>query len=149
MFGIMRLMRVDLNPANLIVLPLLLGIGVDGGVHVIHDFRWQTKRRYRISSSIINSLVLTSTTTMVGFGSMLLAAHRGLYTFGLVLTIGVASCVFMSLVPLPAILTLLDRRRRAEMLRRFRYATSPAPASRGSAQSIRGPASFPVAIPKS
>ncbi|HLQ45171.1 MAG TPA: hypothetical protein VK137_10610, partial [Planctomycetaceae bacterium] len=115
MFGVMRQLHVELNPANLIVLPLLLGIGVDGGVHVVHDFRLQTKRRYRISPSIINSLVLTSTTTMVGFGSMLLAAHRGLYTFGLVLTIGVASCVFMSLIPLPAILTLLDRRRREKV----------------------------------
>ena len=112
MFGLMRLMHVDLNPANLIVLPLLLGLGMDGGVHMVHDFRLQTKRCYRISPSIINSLVLTSTTTMVGFGSMLLAAHRGLYTFGLVVTLGVASSVFIALVPLPAILTLLDRRRR-------------------------------------
>ena len=84
---------------------------------MVHDFRLQTKRRYRISPSIINSLVLTSTTTMVGFGSMLLAAHRGLYTFGLVVTLGVASSVFIALVPLPAILTLLDRRRRATMMR--------------------------------
>lgn len=112
MFGVMRLLHVDLNPANLIVLPLLLGLGMDGGVHIVHDFRMQTRRRYRISPSIINSLVLTSTTTMVGFGSMLLAAHRGLYTFGLVLTIGVASSVFIALVPLPALLTLLDRRQR-------------------------------------
>ncbi len=112
MFGLMRLMHVDLNPANLIVLPLLLGLGMDGGVHIVHDFRSQTKRRYRISPSIINSLVLTSTTTMVGFGSMLLAAHRGLYSFGLVTTIGVASSVFIALIPLPAILTLLDPRRR-------------------------------------
>jgi predicted RND superfamily exporter protein len=125
MFGLMRLMHVDLNPANLIVLPLLLGLGMDGGVHVVHDYRLQTKRRYRISPSIINSLVLTSTTTMVGFGSMLLAAHRGLYTFGLVLTIGVGSCVFMSLIPLPAILTLLDRRRRSgHLIQRARPARS-------------------------
>lgn len=111
MFGVMRMMHVDLNPANLIVLPLLLGIGVDGGVHVVHDFRLQERRRYRISPSIINSLILTSTTTMVGFGSLLLAAHRGLFTFGLVLTIGVCACVFLALVPLPAMLTLIDRSR--------------------------------------
>ena len=132
MFGIMRMMQVDLNPANLIVLPLLLGIGVDGGVHVVHDFRRQTKRRYRISPSIINSLVLTSTTTMVGFGSMLLAAHRGLYTFGLVLTIGVGSCVFVSLIPLPAILTLLDRRRRATLINDHHLAHTPMNSLTGS-----------------
>lgn len=127
MFGLMRLMHVDLNPANLIVLPLLLGLGMDGGVHIVHDFRLQTKRRYRISPSIINSLVLTSTTTMVGFGSMLLAAHRGLYTFGLVVTLGVASSVFIALVPLPAILTLLDRRRRTPLLTYHNLAQSSAP----------------------
>lgn len=126
MFGLMHMLQLELNPANLIVLPLLLGIGVDGGVHVVHDFRNQTKRRYRISPSIINSLVLTSTTTMVGFGSMLLAAHRGLYTFGLVLTLGVASCVFMSLIPLPAILTLLDRRHRAKLVRAPHVVVTPA-----------------------
>ena len=125
MFGLMRLMKVDLNPANLIVLPLLLGLGMDGGVHMVHDFRLQTNRRYRISPSIINSLLLTSTTTMVGFGSMLLAAHRGLYTFGLVVTLGVASSVFIALVPLPAILTLLDKRRKSgETVRRTRLTAS-------------------------
>ena len=137
MFGVLRQMHVDLNPANLIVLPLLLGIGVDGGVHVIHDFRLQTKRRYRISPSIINSLVLTSTTTMVGFGSMLLAAHRGLYTFGLVLTIGVGSCVFVSLVPLPAILTLLDRRRRKKVASRFTLSGFSRHATLTAAESAR------------
>lgn len=148
MFGIMRLIRVDLNPANLIVLPLLLGIGVDGGVHVVHDFRRQTKRRYRISPSIINSLLLSSTTTMVGFGSMLLAAHRGLFTFGLVLTIGVASCVFMSLIPLPAILTLLDRRRRAVAVRHARYFTSPTHTPNEQVTVERGPTHYPITIPK-
>lgn len=146
MFGLMRLMHVDLNPANLIVLPLLLGLGMDGGVHMVHDFRLQTKRRYRISPSIINSLVLTSTTTMVGFGSMLLAAHRGLYTFGLVVTLGVASSVFIALVPLPAILTLLDQRRKAgETVRRTRL-TSSTPHPLGIAPTATNNTSHAVSI---
>jgi hopanoid biosynthesis associated RND transporter like protein HpnN len=148
MFGVMRMMHVDLNPANLIVLPLLLGLGMDGGVHIVHDFRLQTERRYRISPSIINSLVLTSTTTIVGFGSMLLAAHRGLFTFGLVLTIGVASSVFIALVPLPAILTLLDRRRRACLVRRARHSTSTTSITSNLGATPPGPALYPVAVPK-
>jgi predicted RND superfamily exporter protein len=59
---------------------------------------------------------------------MLLAAHRGLYSFGLVLTIGVASCVFLALIPLPAILTLLDqnrRRRTAVSTFRPKFLSSP------------------------
>ncbi len=107
MFGILALLGVDLNPANLIVLPLILGIGVDDGVHVVHDFRLQ-KGRYRTSSSTMNAIVLTSLTSMIGFGSMMVAAHRGLSSVGLVLVIGVGSCLFVSLVLLPAILTLVS-----------------------------------------
>ena len=57
----------------------------------------------------MNAIVLTSLTSMIGFGSMMIAAHRGLYSVGLVLVIGVGSCLFVSLVPLPAILTTLRR----------------------------------------
>ncbi len=111
MCGLLGLFHVALNPANLIVLPLILGIGVDDGVHVLHDYRMQT-RRYRTSASTINAIMLTSLTTMIGFGSMILADHRGLASLGLVLVIGVGSCLFVSLVGLPAILTLMSRQRR-------------------------------------
>jgi len=110
MFGILALIHVDLNPANLIVLPLILGIGVDNGVHVMHDFRSQTGR-YRTSPSTINAIVLTSLTSMIGFGSMMVAAHRGLYSVGLVLVIGLASCLLVSMVTLPAILAYVASRR--------------------------------------
>lgn len=110
MLGMLSLLQVDFNPANLIVLPLVLGIGVDDGVHVVHDFRNQ-RRNYQTSSSTINAIILTSLTSMIGFGSMLIAAHRGLVSLGLVLVIGVASCLLVSLVPLPALLTLVSRLR--------------------------------------
>ncbi len=113
MFGILGASGIDLNPANMIVLPLILGIGVDDGVHVVHDFRTQ-QGRYRTSPSTINAIMLTSLTSMIGFGSMLVAAHRGLASLGLILVIGVGSCLFVSLVTLPAILTLLSRRPAAQ-----------------------------------
>ena len=110
MFGILALLGIDLNPANLIVLPLILGIGVDDGVHMIHDYRMQPIGRYHTSSSTINAIILTSLTSMIGFGSMMLSAHRGLASLGMVLVVGLGSCLFVSLVPLPAILTLISRR---------------------------------------
>lgn len=109
MFGILGIAGIDLNPANLIVLPLILGIGVDDGVHVLHGYRLQ-KGPYETAPSTINAVTLTSLTTMVGFGSMVVAAHQGLVTLGLVLVIGVGSCLFISLVLLPAVLTLIPRR---------------------------------------
>jgi len=110
MYGVLAILDVDLNPANLIVLPLILGIGVDDGVHVVHDFRTR-KSHYQMAASTMNSIILTSFTSMIGFGSMMIAAHRGLYSLGLVLVIGVGSCLFVSLVPLPALLTVFDRSR--------------------------------------
>lgn len=108
-FGVMGLLGMDLNPANLIVLPLILGIGVDVGVHVIHDYRSQ-KKPYETSPSTINGIMMVSTTTMVGFGAMLVSDHQGLASLGMVLTIGMGGSLFVGLVTLPAILTLISRR---------------------------------------
>ncbi|MBA7485357.1 hypothetical protein ES707_20902 [subsurface metagenome] len=110
MFGMMGLLNIPLNPANMIVLPLILGIGIDDGVHVIHDFRRQ-KGRYHMSPSTASAVLITSLTTMVGFGSLMIANHRGLQSLGRVLTIGVSCCLFTSLVMLPAILTWMTRNR--------------------------------------
>jgi uncharacterized protein len=110
MFGIMGLWGIPLNPANMIVLPLILGIGIDDGVHLVHDFRCQ-KGRYKVSRSTASAVLLTSLTTMIGFGSLMIANHRGLQSLGRVLTIGVTCCLFTSLVVLPALLSWLTRTR--------------------------------------
>lgn len=108
MIGLLSLLQIDLNPANLIVLPLILGIGVDDGVHVVHDF-CRSRGRYIPSSSTINAITLTSLTSMIGFGSLMMAAHRGLASLGLVLVIGVGSCLIISLLILPGLLQCLGR----------------------------------------
>jgi hopanoid biosynthesis associated RND transporter like protein HpnN len=112
MFGVLGLFDIPLNPANLIVLPLVVGLGVDGGVHVIHDFRSRAKfGPYKPSASVVNAMIVNATTTMVGFGSMMIAAHRGLYSLGLVLTIGVGTCLIVSILLVPAVLTIISRNR--------------------------------------
>ena len=113
MLGILAMLKMDLNPANLIVLPLILGIGVDDGVHVIHDFRRQKGDEYEPSANTINAIVLTSVTSIIGFGSLMIASHQGLYSVGLVLSVGVGCCLFVSLVFLPAVLTMIGIRQAA------------------------------------
>jgi hypothetical protein len=110
LFGLLGLLDIPLNPANMIVLPLILGIGIDNGVHIVHDFRSQTGR-YRLSRSTATAVVITSATTMVGFGSMMFAKHQGLRSLGQVLTIGVFCCLCASVVLLPALLSWLTRKR--------------------------------------
>ncbi len=113
LFGLLGWLGIPLNPANTIVLPLILGIGIDDGVHVVHDFLGR-KGRYRVSPSTAAAVVLTSATTMVGFGSMMLARHRGLQSLGQVLTLGVICCLVTSLVGLPALLSCLASRQTVE-----------------------------------
>jgi uncharacterized protein len=113
MFGVLGLLDIPLNPANMIVLPLILGIGIDNGVHVMHDFRRQDGR-YRMSASTASSVLITSLTSMVGFGSLMIAAHQGLQSLGRVLTIGISCCLFSSLVVLPSILAWITRGREEE-----------------------------------
>jgi hopanoid biosynthesis associated RND transporter like protein HpnN len=106
LFGMLGWLGITLNAANLIVLPLILGTGVDNGVHLIHDFREQ-RGGYRVSPSTASAILFCSTTTMVGFASLMLSQHRGLQSLGLVLTLGMASCLLVSLLSLPALLSLL------------------------------------------
>lgn len=103
MLGIMGFFGIPLNPANMLVLPLILGIGIDDGVHVIHDYRRQ-KKKYRLGNATATAVVITSLTTMVGFGMMIFASHQGLRSLGQVLTIGVFCCLTTSVFILPAML---------------------------------------------
>jgi hopanoid biosynthesis associated RND transporter like protein HpnN len=106
MLGLMGLVGLDLNPANLIGIPLVLGIAVDYGVHVMHDFL-ERPGPYRMSASTANSVLVDALTTILGFGALMVASHRGLESLGRLLTLGVTCCTFSSLIVLPAVLTWL------------------------------------------
>ena len=105
--GIMGLLNIPFNPANTIVIPLVLGIGVDDGVHLVHNFRLQRGRDI-MPPSLASSIVMTTLTTIIGFGSLMIASHRGLESLGRVLVIGISACTFASLIVMPAVFTLLS-----------------------------------------
>ncbi|MDP6114098.1 MAG: MMPL family transporter [Planctomycetota bacterium] len=104
--GAMGWFGIELNIMNVAVIPLILGIGIDDGIQVVHRFR---TRQTRSASEVIGqtgmALVVTTLTTIVAFGSLLLAQYPGLKAFGLLTTLGVGSCLLASLVLLPALLT--------------------------------------------
>jgi hopanoid biosynthesis associated RND transporter like protein HpnN len=109
MFGLMGLVGIDLNPANLIGIPLILGIAVDYGVHVMHD-AIERPGPYRMSASTANSVLVDALTTILGFGALMVANHRGLESLGRLLSLGVTTCTISALVLLPALLTMLRSR---------------------------------------
>jgi hopanoid biosynthesis associated RND transporter like protein HpnN len=109
--GLLGLFGVPLNPANMIAFPLILGVGVDNGVHVLHDYLLRRReQRGTISYAIGRGVLVKALTTMIGFGTLMLASERGLAGLGLILTLGVGCSMLTALVFLPAVLHLWTRR---------------------------------------
>jgi len=105
--GVMDLVGISFNLANLVILPLIIGIGVVNGVHLVHRYREETDKNVNVlSKSTGQGVVLSSLTTMIGFGSLMVADYQGIYSLGLVLTLGVGCCLLASITLLPAMLKL-------------------------------------------
>ena len=106
MVGIMGYAGVDFNSANFLALPLILGIGLVFGVHVVH--RVQEEGGDGIfNHSTGPAIGLAALTTMVGFGTLIPANHQGIATLGFVMTVGVGTNLLSSALFLPAVLRLL------------------------------------------
>lgn len=106
--GFMGLFDLPFNLANLIILPLIIGIGVDNGIHIVHRYRDDKDSNISpVFKSTGKAVLLSSLTTITGFGSLMVAAHRGIHSIGVLLTIGVSCCMIVSLTILPAILKIL------------------------------------------
>jgi len=110
--GAMGLFGVPLNPANMIALPLIVGVGVDNGVHVLHDYRARRGRvPYLLGAATGRGVLVAALTTVLGFGTLTTARHVGMASLGLALAVGVTCCTAAALVGLPALLRVLDERR--------------------------------------
>ena len=108
LFGLMGWLQIPLNPANIIIIPLIIGIGIDDGIHVVHD-REKSHRRLSLGAATTNGIIMTSLTSMIGFGSLMLAQHEGLRSLGRVATLGISCCLLTSVVMLPSIISVLRR----------------------------------------
>lgn len=107
--GIMTLCGFALNPANMIAFPLILGVGVDNGVHVLHDFLSQRRTGpYSLHHTTGQGIMVAALTTILGFGTLMISHHRGLFGLGFILTLGVSCCMLAALVFLPAVLRLMS-----------------------------------------
>ena len=103
--GLMWLCDLSFNLANLIVIPLLIGVGVDGGINLIRRAREEPGEGWQlVGSSTGQTIALYSLDSMVGFGSLMVARHYGVFSMGLLLTLAVASVLVATLTILPLLL---------------------------------------------
>lgn len=103
--GWMWLFGLQFNLANLVVVPLIIGIGIENGIHLVHRFREEGEGGPAlVAGSTGQAVTLFSLTTMVGFGSLMVANYYGIFSIGLLLTLAVGSVLVASLVVLPLLL---------------------------------------------
>jgi predicted RND superfamily exporter protein len=108
--GLMALFGVQFNMANLLFVPLIIGIGIDNGVHIVHSFRATEKyqgERVPLARSTAKAVTLAALTGVVGFGSLMIASHQGIYSLGLLVSLGISSVLIASLTTLPSLLAIL------------------------------------------
>src|SRR5678816_3756631 len=90
-------------------LPLIIGIGVTNGIHILNRFA-EEEHPSILARSTGKAVLVSALTAMAGFGSLVLAQHRGIRSLGYVMSTGVATCMIVGLTFLPAILNILSRR---------------------------------------
>jgi predicted RND superfamily exporter protein len=106
-FGLMALFQVKFNISNFMMLPLILGIGIDDGVHMLHRYRIEGKNSLpEVLRHTGRAILLTTLTTLIAFGSLTTMSRRGPASAALVLCFGVAACFISSVFVLPALITI-------------------------------------------
>jgi predicted RND superfamily exporter protein len=112
MLGVMALLSIKFNYANFIVLPLIVGIGIDDGIHIVHRWRQESNENLtKVLNRIGRAIVLTSLTTTIGFGSLVSSHYPGLRSIGWVAALGILTCLLAALILLPAVLAWVDAKR--------------------------------------
>ncbi|MAL16120.1 MAG: hypothetical protein CL670_11930 [Balneola sp.] len=109
LFGLMMIFGLQFNFYNLVVLPAILGIGEDSGVHLAHRYREEGKNSmWQVLSSTGQHITMGSITTMLGFAGLLFTNHPGLQSIGVMAVLGIGMTLLTSITFLPALIQLLE-----------------------------------------
>lgn len=96
------LLNIPFNYANVIVLPLLIGIGVDSGIHLVMRQNQVRAGEDVHGTSTPRAILFSALTTVASFGSLMLSPHRGTASMGELLSIAIAFTLICTLIVLPA-----------------------------------------------
>lgn len=107
MVGSMSLLGIRLHFVNAVILPMIIGMGIDNGVHLMHRFLEDGGIDAGLTlQKIGRAMILCSLTTMLGFGSLATARYPALSTMGWITILGMGFCLLASLCFLPVLLIL-------------------------------------------
>jgi hopanoid biosynthesis associated RND transporter like protein HpnN len=106
--GLMGWKDMPFNPANIMTLPLVIGIGVTNGIHILNRYAEEGTPDI-LARSTGKAVLVSGLTAIAGFGSLILAQHRGIHSLGFIMSVGIAMCMLAGLTFLPALLILIAR----------------------------------------
>jgi predicted RND superfamily exporter protein len=107
----MAILDMPFQFGNVIVIPLLLGIGVDSGIHLVHrSEHLRNTSESLMSSTTARAVYYSALTTTISFGTLAFSGHRGLSNLGVLLSIGMVLTVLSNLIFLPALVQLRSER---------------------------------------
>ncbi|MBX7149542.1 MMPL family transporter [bacterium] len=109
LFMIMGILGIRLSLANFFALPLLVGSAIDTGIHMVHHFK-ETGSAEKTFYDLATPIILSLGTMLIGFGPLAFVHHRGLASFGQIMTIGSLTCLVTSLILMPALFSLLQKK---------------------------------------
>jgi predicted RND superfamily exporter protein len=113
----MHILGIQLNFVNIVIIPMIIGIGVDNGIHMLQRYymparagEGQEKDINMVIRSTGRAIIITSLTTILGFGSLALASYRGIREMGLLAIFGVGYSLLTALFFLSPLLMLWEKR---------------------------------------
>ncbi len=109
LLGWMNFLGVSLNLANFFALPILIGLGIDNGVHLVHHFR-EHRNVKEMLHTVAPAIILSTLTTLIGFGALSMVRHRGLASFGMIMSIGSLTCLVAALLMVPIVLRIVYKK---------------------------------------
>jgi predicted RND superfamily exporter protein len=89
---------------NFLSILLIIGIGIDDGVHILHHYKTGVKKINYLFSSVGKAILMTTLTTVLGFGSLMFSSYRGIASLGAALSIGVLYAFIMTVIVLPILI---------------------------------------------
>ncbi len=114
MFGFMGIFNYKMDMITAIVMPLIIGIGVDNGVHMTNSFIVNGENVDSVSKSLLGTgkaLTFSMATTVLAFASGLFSNNPAFKEIGVTLSIGIVSSYLAGMFLVPAIYVLIERRR--------------------------------------
>jgi uncharacterized protein len=109
MLFILEMAGLKLNFFNIVVLPAMLGIANDDGIHMVHRYQELGKGSIiKVIKTTGEACTIGTLTTMIGFIGLLLSFHPGLRSIGEVAFIGLVTTLFASIILLPALIQVLE-----------------------------------------